>query len=84
MDDETREALELSKVDLVAMLRSGEPAPLLRSPPDWSQAPPTTATVTVHSPDAAVDQALHTRNEGAQVVRRRRRLTERDGGPLPV
>ena len=71
MDDETREALELTKADLVSMLEGGEPAKLSRRPP-----PALATTVIVHSSQPEVEALLNGVNAGQkrEVIAREQRL----------
>lgn len=71
MDDETREALELTKDDLAAMLGEGEPAHVARR-----RAPAHSASVTVHSSQPAVEALLNGVNTGQarRVIRKEQRL----------
>lgn len=70
VDDETREALELTKDELVEMLDAGEPAVLVRQPPR-------TAAVTMHSSNPEINKALNSTNCGQRAIRtgRPRRTT---------
>lgn len=71
MDDETREALELTKEDLAAMLGAGEPAQVARR-----RAPAHSASVTMHSSEPAVEALLNGVNTGQarKVIREEQRL----------
>lgn len=57
MDDETREALKMSKSQLVEMLAAGEPTELARQAPG-------AAPVTMHSTNPEVDKVLKSTSRG--------------------
>lgn len=66
VDEEAREALELSKDDLVEMLEAGEPATLASEAPQKRRA--VRVFISVHSSDPSLDQMLHSTNDGEGAV----------------